>query len=353
MPRSRADGAKCPPGRLAERSVTNSAGDASRVAPYVVLGIALLAVSNGAIFARLAVAPPLAIAAWRVGLAVLVVLPLAFTAPRQAAANWRSTAFAAGAGALLAVHFATWIASLDHTTIARSVLLVSTSPIWVALLQFLAGRGPPSRLTLAALVLAIAGAAVVSGSGQGGEGALLGDVLAVVGGIAMAGYFLLSREAQSALSFRSYLGIAYGVAGAVLWAAVFFTDTQATGFDSRTWWALAGRRLSRNSSGTVATTGPSGTSTRFSSPSHRSASPFRFTTRLVANRRGAGLAYGRGRAPDPWRHCARHPGRASPRMIAMQAYLLRQSSVRNPSFSASRRNAGPAFTSTGSSTTAR
>ena len=240
MPRSRADGAKCPPGRSAERSVTNSAGDASRAVPYVVLGIALLAVSNGAIFARLAVAPPLAIAAWRVGLAVLVVLPLAFTAPRQAAANWRSTAFAAGAGALLAVHFATWIASLDHTTIARSVLLVSTSPIWVALLQFLAGRGPPSRLTLAALVLAIAGAAVVSGSGQGGEGALLGDVLAVAGGIAMAGYFLLSREAQSALSFRAYLGIAYGVAGAVLWAAVFLTDTPATGFDSRTWWALAG-----------------------------------------------------------------------------------------------------------------
>ena len=63
--------------------VTNSAGDASRAVPYVVLGIALLAVSNGAIFARLAVAPPLAIAAWRVGLALLVVLPLAFTAPRH------------------------------------------------------------------------------------------------------------------------------------------------------------------------------------------------------------------------------------------------------------------------------
>ena len=220
--------------------MTNSAGDASRAVPFIVLGIALLAVSNGAIFARLAVAPPLAIAAWRVGLALLVVLPLAFAAPRTAAGNSRSIVFAAGAGALLAVHFATWIASLDHTTIARSVLLVSTSPIWVALLQFLAGRGPPSKLTLVALVLAIAGAAVVSGSGQGGEGALLGDALAVAGGIAMAGYFLLSREAQSALSFRNYLGIAYGVAGAVLWAAVFLTDTQATGFDSKTWWALAG-----------------------------------------------------------------------------------------------------------------
>lgn len=220
--------------------MTQSAGGVSRATPFIVLGIALLAVSNGAIFARLAAAPPLAIAAWRVGLALLVVLPLAIAAPRPAAANMRAVAFAAGAGALLAIHFATWIASLDHTTIARSVLLVSTSPIWVALLQFLVGGGTPPRLTLAALALAIAGAFVVSGSGQGGEGALLGDALAVAGGIAMAGYFLLSRQAQSALSFRTYLGIAYGIAGAVLWASILLTDTQATGFDSRTWWALAG-----------------------------------------------------------------------------------------------------------------
>ena len=216
------------------------AGEPARAVPFIVLGIALLAVSNGAIFARLAVAPPLAIAAWRVGLALLVVLPLALTEPRPAIGNRAAIAFAAGAGAMLAIHFATWIASLGHTTIARSVLLVSTSPIWVALLQVLAGRGPPPRTTQVALVLAVAGAAIVSGSGRGGESALLGDLLAVAGGIAMAGYFLLSREAQSALPFRTYLGVSYGVAGAVLWSAVLVTGTQATGFDPRTWWALAG-----------------------------------------------------------------------------------------------------------------
>ena len=220
--------------------MTRPSGEPARAAPFIVLGIALLAVSNGAIFARLAVAPPLAIAAWRVGLALLVVLPLAITAPRPAIGNRSAIAFAAGAGVMLAIHFATWIASLGHTTIARSVLLVSTSPIWVALLQFLAGGGPPSRTTQIALVLAVAGAAVVSGSGQGGQSALLGDLLAVAGGIAMAGYFLLSRQAQSTLTFRAYLGIAYGVAGAVLWAAVLLTGTQAIGFDARTWWALAG-----------------------------------------------------------------------------------------------------------------
>jgi len=220
--------------------MTPTTGGGNRVAPFVVLGIALVAVSNGAIFARLADAPPLAIAAWRVGLALLVVLPLALAAPWPRGVSRRSLGLAAGAGALLALHFATWIASLEHTTIARSVLFVSTSPIWVAILQFVAGQGAPPRSTLLALGLAVAGAAVVTSGGLRGEAALTGDLLAVAGGVAMAGYFLLSRSAQAELPFRNYLGIAYGVAAGLLWVAVFVTGTRATGFDAGTWWALAG-----------------------------------------------------------------------------------------------------------------
>lgn len=217
-----------------------SAGDRARTAPHVVLGIALVAVSGGAIFARLAEAPPLAIAAWRVGLALLVVMPFAATGIVNAVGSIKGRACAAGAGILLAAHFATWIASLEHTTVARSVLFVCTSPIWVALIEFAAGRGFPTRAMLVAIALALAGAVVVSGGGHGGVAALRGDLLALAGGVAMAGYFLLSREAQSTVPFRAYLGIAYGVAAAVLWLAVMIADVPASGFDARTWWALAG-----------------------------------------------------------------------------------------------------------------
>ncbi|MGH8129494.1 MAG: DMT family transporter [Steroidobacteraceae bacterium] len=213
------------------------------VAPFLVLGVALLAVSHGAIFARLADAAPLAIAAWRMGFAVLVVLPAALVAPRGQPAGIAPFAYAAGAGALLALHFATWIASLEYTTIARSVLLISTSPIWVAVILFLAGRGLPTRSTVLALVLAIAGAVFVSGGSVARDAALGGDLLAVAGGIAMAGYLLLSREAQAALPFRHYLGAAYGTAAAILWLAVLITRTPAAGFDATTWWALAGMAL--------------------------------------------------------------------------------------------------------------
>jgi drug/metabolite transporter (DMT)-like permease len=216
------------------------AGGRVRGAPYLVLGVALLAVSSGAIFARLAEAPPLAIAAWRVGLALVVVMPFAAAGIVGAGASKRARALAAGAGILLAAHFATWIASLEYTTVARSVLFVCTAPIWVALLEFLRGRGAPTRATLLALVLALAGAAIVSGGGHGGAVALRGDLLALAGGVAMAGYFMLSREAQAALPFGTYLGIAYGVAAAALWLAVLVADVPASGFDARTWWALAG-----------------------------------------------------------------------------------------------------------------
>jgi drug/metabolite transporter (DMT)-like permease len=215
----------------------------ARLVPFLVLAVALVAVSHGAIFARLADAAPFAIAAWRLGIASLVVIPLALAAPGPGVFTRHSVALAVGAGALLALHFGTWIASLDYTTIARSVLLVSTAPIWVALLQFAVDRRLPSRSTLLALAFATAGALVVGSGGFGASSRLSGDLLAVAGALAMAGYLMLSRAAQAALPFRGYLGIAYGSAALWLWVAVAVTGTQATGFDSTTWWAFAGMAL--------------------------------------------------------------------------------------------------------------
>jgi drug/metabolite transporter (DMT)-like permease len=213
-----------------------------RYAPYLVLAVALVAVSHGAIFARLADAAPLAIAAWRLAFACVVALPLALTAPRGVPLPRQRVLLAAGAGALLALHFATWIASLDYTTIARSVLLVSTAPVWVAVIEACVGRGLPERPMVAALAAAVVGAAIVGSEGFGGA-ASTGDLLAIAGAVAMAGYLLLSRAAQAALPFRAYLGIAYGSAAFWLALAVALTGTPARGFAPGTWWALAGMAL--------------------------------------------------------------------------------------------------------------
>ncbi len=210
-------------------------------APYLVLAIALAAVSFGSIFARLADAAPLAIAAWRMGLAAFVVIPVAFArGSGTERPELRHAAVAAAAGLFLALHFATWIASLDYTSIARSVLLVSTAPIWVAILQFVTGQGAPPLRTMLALLFAVGGVTIASTGLDQGEGVFTGDLLAVIGAVAMAAYLLLSQAAQSQLPFRRYLAIAYGSAAALLWLAVLLTDTAAAGFGVVTWWALAG-----------------------------------------------------------------------------------------------------------------
>jgi drug/metabolite transporter (DMT)-like permease len=210
-------------------------------APFLVLAIALAAVSFGSIFARLAEATPLAIAAWRMGLAALIVIPVGL-ATRSGAErlDLRHAALAAIAGLFLALHFATWIASLDYTSIARSVLLVSTAPIWVAILQFLTGQGAPAQKTVLALLFAVGGVGIATVGHENREGLVTGDLLAVAGAIAMASYLLLSQKAQSSLPFRRYLAIAYGSAAAILWLVVLATGTTAGGFDAATWWALAG-----------------------------------------------------------------------------------------------------------------
>ena len=209
--------------------------------PFVVLAIALAAVSFGSIFARLANAAPLAIAAWRMGLAAMIVIPVAIVGGTgRGRTDRRHAAIAGAAGLFLALHFATWIASLEYTTIARSVLLVSTAPIWVAILLFVTGRGAPPLRTVFALLLAVGGAVTTSASRDWHGGMLTGDLLAVAGAVAMASYLLLSQRAQLRLAFRRYLAIAYGSAAALLWLAVAITGTAAGGFDATTWWALAG-----------------------------------------------------------------------------------------------------------------
>lgn len=207
--------------------------------PYVILAIALAGVSFGSIFVRLAAAPALAIALWRMTFASVAVLPVAALAARPARRlPVRETALAASAGGLLALHFGTWITSLQFTTVANSVLLVNTAPVFVALLTWATGGRPTARTWLS-VALAVAGAAVIAMREPGPDGSLLGNLLAVGGAMAMAAYLVLAREAQRALAYLPYVAIAYGTAAAALWVAVIASDTPWRGFTGQTWAALA------------------------------------------------------------------------------------------------------------------
>ncbi len=195
---------------------------------WLILLLGVGAVSTGAVFARLAIDAAdqrsvpfsLFVATMRLGFAALLLLPrwrqVGRQPPTRAAAG-----LAIAAGLALAAHFATWISSLSFTSIAASTTLVTTNPVWVALLAWWWWGERPRRATVLGIAIALTGGLLIAGSGSGGSSPgsqpLLGDALALVGSWCASLYFLLGRAAQQrGLSVGSYATIAYSTAALAL-----------------------------------------------------------------------------------------------------------------------------------------
>src|SRR5215217_4869233 len=131
--------------------------------PAVFVGV--LAVGAAAIFIRLAEAPALGIAFWRCTLGVIALAPLAAW-KRERLPEGRDLWVGVVSGVALGAHFGTWIASLDYTSVAASVVLVSTTPVFVAIAAYLLLGERTSILSLTGILLAIAGTGVIAGGGS-------------------------------------------------------------------------------------------------------------------------------------------------------------------------------------------
>ena len=208
----------------------------------IVLAVAVACVSTGSIFARLAECPALAIAAWRMTFATaLVSLALVRWWPELRGLTQRDFWLGGAAGVCLAVHFATWISSLNHTTVASSVVLVNTSPMWVALMSPFITRERIGWRAWAGIALSFVGATVIAGSDlRVGGAALVGDSLALAGGLSVAVYLLLGRQLRAHLSLPTYCTLTYANATVALWIIVAVTGVNASGFTAKTWSAIAG-----------------------------------------------------------------------------------------------------------------
>jgi len=213
----------------------------------LVLTVGILAVSTAAILVRLAIATAgtsgvgfsLVIAASRLALAVIVLVP---TWQRLCTAKPTAIAlqYATAAGLALAVHFATWITSLSFTSIAASTTLVTTNPVWVALLSWLWFKEIPRRQTMLGMTLALTGGMLIGwGSATGaspGANPTLGNGLALVGAWAASLYLLLGREAQRhGLGLGSYVTVAYTVAAIALLPLPLIAGTTYTGYPPLTY----------------------------------------------------------------------------------------------------------------------
>ncbi|MBW2258260.1 MAG: EamA family transporter [Deltaproteobacteria bacterium] len=199
----------------------------------VVLIVAVLAISSSAVIVRaIEGVHPLAIAFWRT-LAVAVLL-----APAARRISVRDAALIGLSGACLAAHFTAWFASLQHITVMRSTVLVSLGPVWTGLLEWgVLGHRPRARFW-GGLALAVPGVALLTGALPTMD-ALQGDVLALLGGVLVAGYFVIGRSVRRRVGIGTYACLVCAAAAAILLPVIAATGTPATGYHSHTWVLLA------------------------------------------------------------------------------------------------------------------
>jgi drug/metabolite transporter (DMT)-like permease len=206
--------------------------------PYLMMALAVACVSFGSIFVRLASAPAVAVAFHRVFLATLLLAPFALGSARRSwpALTRVQAAGLAGAGVALGAHFATWIASLSLTSVASSVLLVNTAPLFTIGFSrlLLKERVPP--VVAAATGLALAGAVVIAaGDWAAGADSLAGDLLALAGAVTLSLYHVAGRGLRHALPLDAYVLAVWGGSAVTLLVLLLWAGLPVlVGYSTRT-----------------------------------------------------------------------------------------------------------------------
>ncbi len=219
-------------------------GSGHRPQEYGVLVVGILSVSTASILIRLAgsEAPPLAVGAWRLLLATLFLAPVAWPRLRR---EWRllgrrEILALLGSSLALTLHFAAWLYSLSLTTVASSVILVSTNPIFVGLASHFLLRERVGWRTTLAIGITVVGSIIVSYGDLAFSGwALLGNALALVGAVAGSAYILLGRGVRRRLSTWAYVWPCYGLAGLFLLLICLATGQPLLGYTPQTLLILA------------------------------------------------------------------------------------------------------------------
>ncbi|HEX7555312.1 MAG TPA: DMT family transporter [Leptolinea sp.] len=211
--------------------------------PTLVITIGIIAVSSAALFIRFAQKemPSLVIAAYRLGFASILMTPWVLRQHRNEiiGINRGDWIRIISAGFLLAIHFASWISSLEYTSVSSSVVLVTTTPIWVALFSPIFLKEKTNRMTILGLMVAILGGVIVSLANEctvslagiacistrnfSNSGAMLGDALALDGAICASFYLMISRVLRKTVDLSVYVYCIFSSAALFLIMFVLLT----------------------------------------------------------------------------------------------------------------------------------
>lgn len=214
------------------------------ISPGVVLFVAVAAMSWAGPLTKFSSAPPQVVSAWRLLFSVAFIALVLIARRRHIAwprLSRRDWALAAAAGVMLALHFWTWIASLQYTTVASSVVLVDMQPIFVAVLSGALLHEKATRVQWLGIVVSCVGAVVIGLGDANSEGtfsrrALFGDALALTGALFVSGYYIIGRRLRQQLDLWVYTFIVYGIAALVLVVVVLADPrTRMIGYPDSDW----------------------------------------------------------------------------------------------------------------------
>jgi drug/metabolite transporter (DMT)-like permease len=213
-----------------------------KVKAYLVLLVGVVSVSFASIFIRLAEAPPLVIAAYRLSIAALILIP--FNAGGAVASlktlSRREMILLVLSSAFLALHFALWITSLSYTSIASSVILVTSHPAFVAVLSYFLWGERLTKRAVGGIAVALLGVALINYGGFAfGARAILGDLLALVAAFAMGAYLIIGKQLRARIDILPYLTIIYSGAAAMLLIAMVSAGHSFSGYSVTTYLMMA------------------------------------------------------------------------------------------------------------------
>lgn len=218
------------------------------MSPVLVLVVAVLATTYSGPIVRFAAAPALAIAFWRLALVLPVTGALALWERRREGGVQHPVAararvplgsflpLMAVSGVLLGLHFWAWIASLRYTSVASSVVLVSLRPIFAwAMAALWLGEFLGVRERWGMFVAVLGAMLIGAADANASRGALTGDLLALGGALAVAGYVVIGRRVRRMVGLWSYVSVVYAVAAAALALVALARGTPLAGFAARDW----------------------------------------------------------------------------------------------------------------------
>jgi len=227
---------------------------AAPITAYLAIVIAVASASSAAILIRLALQesmPPALIAGARLFIAAVVLTPLTLKSywSHILKLSRNELMLAALSGIFLAIHFIAWVSSLQYATVLVSVVIVSSVPIWVAMLEVIFLSIRLSRPVVIGLLIALTGGISISlplGGSEAGaapasaveNAALLGASLAWIGALAISAYMLIGRKLRARLPLIPYIWLVYGIATLVMTAVILLTATPVFGFSSEGYWVL-------------------------------------------------------------------------------------------------------------------